>query len=97
MFNYRFIDPDLGVTLLFEIEGNSRIRGTEFEIVVEVSATHLFCKLKKTLCRACLLLSYCIFGVDKIVACKSSRLDLYSPLLNLRHFREGKVISSLDY
>ena len=72
MLVYRFVDPDLIIEIFFEKDGAGENGGLDFQIGDIGTSAHLYWRLKKISCRACLLF-YC-FLVTK-VAFKSS-LDL---------------------
>ena len=73
MFVYHFIDPDLMVEIFFEKERAAENGGVEFEIGDIDTSTHLYWRLKKISCKACLL--FIVLLVTKIVF--KSSLDHY--------------------
>ena len=58
MFVYHFVDPDLKVEIFFEKEGAAENVGINFEIGDINTSTHLYWRLKKIACSACLLFYY---------------------------------------
>ena len=73
MFVYHFIDPDLMVEIFFEKERAAENGGVEFEIGDIDTSAHLYWRLKKISCKACLL--FIVLLVAKIVF--KSSLDHY--------------------
>ena len=68
MFVHHFVDPDLRIETFFEKEGTAENEGVDFEIEHIGTSAHLYWRLKKISCRACLLLYLFIFfwgGVKK--------------------------------
>ena len=61
MFVHHFVDPDLRIETFFEKEGTAENEGVDFEIEHIGTSAHLYWKLKKISCRACLLLYLFIF------------------------------------
>ena len=55
MFVYHFVDIDLRVEEFFELDGPAE---NDFEIGDIGTYTHFFWRLKKNLCRACVLFYY---------------------------------------
>ena len=55
MFVYHFVDPDLRIEIFFQKEGATENGGIDFEIGDIGTSAHLYCRLKKNSCRACLL------------------------------------------
>ena len=78
MFVHHFVDPDLRIETFFEKEGTAENEGVDFEIEHIGTSAHLYWRLKKISCRACLLLYLFIFflgGGKKKIVFKSS-IDL---------------------
>ena len=65
MFVYHFVDPDLRVETFFEKDEAAENGGVDFEIRDIGLSAHLYLRLKKISCRACLLSYY--FFVTKTV------------------------------
>ena len=58
MFVYHFVDPDLRVETFFEKDEAAENGGVDFEIRDIGLSAHLYLRLKKISCRACLLSYY---------------------------------------
>ena len=64
MFVYHFVDPDLRVKTFFGKDEQAENGGVDFEIGDIGTFAHLYRRLKKISCRACLL-SYCFLVKKK--------------------------------
>ena len=80
MFIYHIVDPDLRVEIFFEKEGTAKNGGVDFEVGDIGTSAHLYWRLKKISCRACLLF-YNFFG-----DIKNSFKKLFSPVLLSNHY-----------
>ena len=76
MFTYHFVDPDLRVEIFFKTMGAAENECVDFEIEDIGTSTHLYWKLKKISCRACLLFHYFLGDTKKLL-----KIGTFIPLL----------------
>ena len=55
MFVFHFVDPNMRVEIFFQKDEAPEKVGVDFEIENLSNSTHLYWRLKKIACRACLI------------------------------------------
>ena len=83
VFIYHFVDLDLRVELSFKKEGPAENGDVDFEIRDIGTSAHLFWRLKKTSCRACMLFYYSFGDKKLLIKAFSTRTFILSSLNSL--------------
>ena len=74
IFVYHFVDPDLRVEIIFRKEGTAEKWGIDFVISDISTSAHWYWRLKKIMCRACLLFYYFLLILSLKGSKKAGRL-----------------------